>query len=167
MSKNELNVKVNKNIDLFWDSWLESVKKFNKLQSNFEEQSYKAFNNVEQLLEPLNDLLKRVEEESSLLTKEFNEQLQKNYKSITTDDTNPIQSYWIKQIDEVSNQTQSLFWNSNKALFNFISTSQQKMNSNIESIIKEQQKGRTEIVQKFSNLIDEIKKAQKTVTSVK
>lgn len=166
MSKKQKET-INNSIDTFWDSWLEGVKKYNELQNDFEKQSFKAFNNFEQLLKPTNDMLKKTEEESIRLTKETNEKLQEGFKSLTKENANSIQANWLKQIEEVSNHTQNLFWNSNKALVDFITKSQEKMTSNIESIMEEQQKGRTEVVQKLTDLVEEVKKAQKSAAPTK
>lgn len=158
---------VNKSIDVFWDSWFEGVKKFNDLQRNFEEQSFKALNNFDELIKPTTDMLKKAEEESARLTKETNEKLQAGFESFTKENVSAMQQNFLKQVEEVNNHTQNLFWSSNKALVDFVSTSQKKMAENIESLLEEQQKGRQEIVEKLADLVDEIKDAQKSTVTAK
>lgn len=149
--KNANEKQVSQMINLFWDHWLEDVKKFNDLQQNFEEQSLNVLNNFNKTMKPTANMLEKIEAENTKLTKEANEKLKEGFASVTKKDANSIQANFLTQVKEVNNNTQKLFWHANKVLIDFILTSQEKWSLNIETLLKEQQKSRNEIVKKLIN----------------
>lgn len=168
MSKNNVDYgAINKNVDLFWDNWLEGVKKFNMLQADFEKRTFQTFNHFEQLFQPTNELLENTKEKSLRLTKEINEQLKKSVDTLLKESDKPVQLSWLNQIEEISNQTEQLFWTSNKTLFDFVTKSQEEAVKTIELLVQKQRKERKEILEKITDLIDDIKKVQKSVTTIK
>lgn len=164
VGKNDVNVKA---IDHFWDNWFESVKRFNDLQNEFEKEAFKTFNHFEQLFKPTNELLEKTKEKSMTITKQTNDQLRKSIESFIKITNQSIDESSLNEVEQMSKQIQNLFWTSNKALFDFITTSQDEAIAMINSIMNEQRKEREATLKKLKNLIDEIKEKQTLTTRVK
>lgn len=139
-------------IDLLWNGWLDGVKKVNELQNEFEVESFKVLNTLEDLLNTTNEVLKKAEKESSVFSKEMNE-LTKGNES--------LHAYWLNQVEAVNNHMHHLLWNSQKRLSDFVLRSQKQISSNTESVLKERQKIRSEIVKTIEELVEKIQETQK------
>lgn len=161
------NNRINNGIDTFWDNWLDGVKRFNELQTTFEDESYKAFNHFDQLLKPMTEVLNSTEKESRQLIKETNERLQENLQALPKERASLSQLQLLKKIEDINNETQHLFWASNQALFENVSLMQENIVKNMESMVNEQQQSRKSMVEKLSQLIDEVKSTQKSTFTIK
>lgn len=158
---------MNKQVDLFWDSWLAGVKKLNTLQEQFEKESLKTFGDVERFIKPTTKLFEKTHEKSVQLTEETYEQLKKSMIELMKYSDKATEATLLNDIEQISKQTQQLFWTSQKVLFDFLTASQVEASKVIESLINEQRNERTAILQKLTELVAEIKSMQKSTFPAK
>jgi len=147
-------------VDILWNDWLDGIKKVNELQNEYEAESLNVLNNLEELLIPTNEVLKKAEKEIFNFTKEMNANLKDSVNEVAKG-SESSNVYWFNQVEAVSNHTHRLFWNSHKTLSDVVLKSQKQLSTKTEDVLKERQKVRSEIVKTIEELIGKIKETQK------
>ena len=105
--------------------------------------------------------LSKLEEEANKITAEVKESLQNTLKTIEINQVGSPVSTWINQIEEINNSVQALSWNPSKIILDFVSKSQDQLESNVKEALKQQQQVRSEALKTVEKLTEQIKESQK------
>ena len=150
-------------IDSIWNGWLNSFKTLQGFQTEIDEKSLQAIDSQKEVLNSTRGTLSKLEEEANKITAEVKESLQNTLKTIEINQVGSPVSTWINQIEEINNSVQALSWNPSKIMLDFVSKSQDQLESNVKEALKQQQQVRSEALKTVEKLTEQIKESQKVL----
>lgn len=161
MTKAKESQKTVSEVDLIWDSWLNSFKTIQNLQQDISEKSLQVFDNQKELLSSTRATLNQLEAEASKISEEWKSSLQKTVKESDKEKYLPIASTWLNQLDEINSTVQALSWTPSKVMLDLFSQSQTQLESNVKNALNQQQKGNEELLKSVEKLTEQLKDTHK------
>ncbi|PIC63038.1 hypothetical protein CSV79_13855 [Sporosarcina sp. P13] len=154
--KNDVCQSVVNGSELIWDSWLSSFQNLQGLQNEIEEKSLQVFEQQKELLNSTRNALNDLEEKSKKLSNEF----KGNFAA--TEQSAPIMN-WVNMIEEATKNAQTSIWNPVHTMTDLFSKSQEQFEQITKEAVKQQQKGRTEALEKIEEIVEQMKQRQKEI----
>lgn len=155
-------------VDAIWDSWLNSFKSLQGIQSDIEQKSLEVFAYQRDLLEAARTSLSTAENESKKIADAWYEKIESNVKA-TERNQSDLSAKWLSAVKEINDKALALSWNPNHSLLDLFSQTQEQLETTVKEAIKQQDKGRDETLKRIEGLTVQVKEAHKgileTVTS--
>lgn len=155
---------VTKNVDVLWDSWLNSFKTLQKVQEDVEKKTVEALTAQQQLVGQTITAYSNLEEQS----KQFSSNLQQNLKNSVT--ALPNQEYftqWLDNVQEITEKTQSLLLNPNAVILDVVTSSQAQLDLTVKTALSQQKEKREETIAKIEELTEQLKESHKQLVGAK
>jgi hypothetical protein len=144
-------------IDVIFEGWFDSLKTIQSLQNGVEQKSIQAFEDFQkELIQSTRDQLVQLEEESKKLSAEWKEIFQEVLKKAGTKNV----TEWAGKFEEVGLQAEKLAFGPSKKTLELLSKSQAQLETSLKEAIDQQQKNRSEALNKISGFVGELKQTQ-------
>ena len=151
-----------KQVDLFWDSWLNNFKSAQTFQDDLQQKALQAFSYQKEMLNFSAKTLNTMEDESKKISKNWNDQVQNNTKQRNSGQDQQV-SEWLNSVQDVTEKMQSLTWNPGHAMLDVFIKSQNQLETAMKKTLISQQKERAEIVKKIEELTEKMKATHKGI----
>ena len=147
-------------VDMIWDSWLNGFKTAQNFQEELQQKALQAISYQKEVLNLSAKTLNTMEEEAKKLSKNWNEQVQKNLTQSNMEQ-NPQVSEWLNNIQDITEKVQLLSWKPSYAMLDLFTASQKQLEDTMKKSLVSQQKERTEDLKKLEELTEQLKTAHK------
>lgn len=151
-----------KQIDLFWDSWLNNLKSVQTFQDELQQKAVQAFSYQKEMLNFSAKALNTMEEQSNKFSENWNKQVQNNVKQRKSSQDQQV-SEWLNSVQDVTEKVQALSWNPSHAMLDLFIKSQNQLEAAMKKTLISQQKERAEIVKKIEELTEKMKATHKGI----
>ena len=147
-------------VDMIWDSWLNGFKTVQNFQEELQQKTLQALSYQKEVLNFSAKTLNTMEEEAKKVSKNWNEQVQKNVMQSNMKQS-PQVSEWLNNIQDITEKVQLLSWKPSHAMLDLFTASQKQLEEAMKKSLVSQQKERTEDFKKIEELTEQLKTAHK------
>src|SRR4051794_32888285 len=159
MSNTESKTQERKGTVSILDAWLNSYKVFQSYQSEIAEKSLQHLQTQRNILSSTRETLDKMEEDKNKFVVEWKTAVENTIKSITNEQIEQLSAAWINQIEEINNALQKSSRLTNQSVLYLFTQSQKQAETNVKTVLEQQQKQSETIFHKIDLFTEQFKQA--------
>ncbi|KAB7707176.1 hypothetical protein F9802_09215 [Bacillus aerolatus] len=149
--------------DLILDGWLNGLNALCSLQEEMEKQPLQAFESQKEWIHSIRGQLSQLEDQSKTMTTEWIATVQETVNKTQKELGGKNDLKWPAQLEEIGHKTQTLAFSPSKKSLELLLRSQAQLETACKQTLDQQQQNRSEYLQVFEGLVDQVKQTQKEV----